>query len=234
MKTIFYVTAKELKDYFASPIAYIVIAVFLLVSGWLFFSTFFLFNQASLRNYFDLLPISLSFVIPAVTMGLLAEERSSGSWELLLTLPVTTRTVVIAKFLAATVVSTAMISPVLIYALCISLIGDLDWAVVLTGYAGAILLSAAYCSIGLLASSLTRNQIIAFILAMVFCFLIAVIDKMLFFMPRSLVEPLAYLAADTHFQNIAKGIIDSRDLVYFAGLVWAALYATDFILESSQ
>ncbi len=234
MKAALHIMVKELEDYFVSPIAYIVIAVFLLVSGWLFFSTFFLFNQASLRNYFDLLPVSLAFVIPAMTMRLLAEERSRGSWELLLTLPVTARAVTAGKFLAATFFAAAMITPVLFYALCISLIGDLDWAVVFTSYAGSILLAASYCAIGLLASSLTRNQIIAFILAMVLCFLIAVLDKMLFFMPRPLVEPLSYLAADTHFQNIAKGVIDSRDLVYFGSLVWAALYAADLILETSE
>ncbi len=234
MKAVVHIMVKELKDYFVSPIAYIVIAVFLLISGWLFFTTFFLFNQASLRNFFDLLPISLAFVIPAITMRLLAEERSSGSWELLLTLPVTSRAVVAGKFLAATIVAAAMIAPAVFYAVCISLIGDLDWAVVCTSYAGAILLSASYCAIGLMASSLTRNQIIAFILAMVICFLIAVVDKMLFFMPRILVEPLSYLAADTHFQNIAKGIIDSRDLVYFGSLTGVALYVTDLILETSE
>ncbi len=234
MKATWHIFIKELKDYFISPIAYIVITVFLLVCGWLFFSTFFLFNQASMRNYFALLPVALSFVIPAITMRLVAEERSSGCLELLLTLPVSNQSVITGKFLAATVFTVAMIVPSLFYALLISLVGDLDWAVVVTGYAGTVLLTAAYCAIGLLASSLTRNQIIAFILAMVFCFLIAILDKMLFLMPAFLVAPLSYLGADTHFQNFTKGIIDSRDLIYFVSLAFAALYSTGLVLEAKQ
>ncbi len=219
------IAGKELKDYFVSPIAYIVISVFLLVTGWIFFTTFFLFNQADMRNFFNLLPMTFSFVIPAVTMRLFSEELSVGSLETLLTLPIRFSDVVMGKFVAAVLFTAAILAPTLAYPLVISLLGDLDWGPVAGGYAGALLLGASFCAIGLLASALTRNQIIAFILGAVICFSLTVIDKMLFFFPDSLLGVIAYLGAGTHFENIAKGVIDSRDLLYFFSVTFIGLYA---------
>jgi len=222
---------KEFRSYFVTPIAYIVIAIFLLVTGWFFFATFFLIGQATLRNFFGLLPIIFSFVIPAVTMRLFSEELNIGSYEILMTMPVTFSDVVIGKFLAAVAFVVAMLIPTLAYPITVSSMGQMDWGPVIGGYIGAVLLGAAFCAVGLFASSLTRNQIIAFIFGMTICFVLTLIDKMLFFLPRSLLGVLAYLGADYHFQNISKGIIDSRDLIYFFSVCFIGLYAAYLALK---
>lgn len=231
MQQIRHIFKKEFKAYFASPIAYIVIAIFLLVTGWFFFSTFFLFNQAGLRNFFNLLPFIFSFVVPAVTMRLFAEELNVGSLETLLTLPVSLVHVAVGKFLAAVAFVAALLLPTLSYPFTISLIGDLDWGPVIGGYLGALLLGAAFSAVGLFASSLNRNQIVAFITGMAICFTLTLIDKMLFFLPPALLGFFAYLGADTHFQNIARGILDSRDILYFLSIVFLGLYTTHLVMK---
>lgn len=231
MRQVKYIFIREFSEYFISPIAYIVISIFLLITGWFFFSSFFLSNQAALRAFFLLLPITFSFVVPAITMRLLSEEINIGTYETLLTLPVTFRDVLLGKFLAATAFTTAMLVPTLAYPIFISFLGDIDWGPVIGGYIGAILLGAAFSSIGLFASSLTRNQIIAFIIGMVICFFLTLIDKMLFFFPSSIVGFLQYIAAGYHFENISKGIIDSRDIIYFLSLSFLGLYGSHLILQ---
>ncbi len=225
---------KEFKSYFVTPIAYIVISIFLLVTGWFFFSAFFLYNQASLRGFFSLLPYSFAFVIPAVAMRLFAEELGTGSYEILLKLPVSFRDVILGKFFAAVAFIAIMLIPTLLYPVTISFIGDLDWGPVLGGTIGALFLGAAFAAISLFASSLTRNQIVAYITGMTLCFAFALIDKMLFFLPSSWVRVIEYLAADFHFQNIAKGVIDSRDILYFVSVVFIALYGTSIALQEKN
>lgn len=225
---------KEFRSYFVSPIAYIVIAIFLLVTGWFFFATFFLFDQASLRNFFSLLPVMFSFVIPAITMRLISEELNIGSYEILLTMPVTFNDVIFGKFLAAVIFVAAMLIPTFAYPITVALLGQLDWGPVVGGYIGGVLLGAAFSAIGLFASALTRNQIIAFITAMAICFSLTLIDKMLFFLPRSMLGILAYLGADIHFQNISKGIIDSRDIIYFLSVCFLGLYAAHLALQEKH
>jgi len=224
MRQVVHIFRKEFSAYFVSPIAYIVIAIFLLVTGWFFFATFFLNNQANLRIFYALLPIMFAFVIPAVTMRLISEEINVGSDEILLTLPVTFREVILGKFLASVALVVAMLIPTVAYPLTVSFIGQLDWGPVVGGYVGAVLLGAAFSAVGLFASALTRNQIIAFIIGIAICFTLTLIDKMLFFLPRSLLGVLAYLGADFHFQNIAKGVIDSRDILYFISICFIGLY----------
>jgi ABC-2 type transport system permease protein len=225
---------KEFRSYFVSPIAYIVISIFILVTGWFFFATFFLFEQASLRNFFTLLPVIFSFIIPAITMRLVSEELNIGSYEILLTMPVTFNDVIFGKFLAAIAFVAAMLIPTFAYPFTVTLLGQLDWGPVVGGYIGAILLGAAFSAIGLFASAMTRNQIIAFITAMAICFVLTLIDKMLFFLPRSLLGILAYLGADFHFQNISKGIIDSRDVVYFLSVCFLGLYGAHLALREKH
>lgn len=234
MQQVIHIFNKELKDYFISPIAYIVISIFLLVTGWFFFTTFFLYNQANLRNFFSLLPITFSFVIPAITMRLFSEELSVGSYEILLTLPVTLRDIIIGKFLAGVVFVAAILAPTLSYPIFISFLGQLDWGPVVGGYMGAIFLGAAFSAIGLFASSLTRSQIIAFIVGMVICFSLTLIDKMLFFFPQSLLGVIGYLGADFHFQNISKGIIDSRDVLYFLSIIFIGLYGAHLAMQEKK
>lgn len=225
---------KEFKGYFISPIAYIVITIFLIVTGWFFFATFFLFGQTEMRNFFALLPMIFAFVIPAVTMRLFSEEFNTGSYELLMTMPVSSLNIIIGKFLAAVAFVICMLLPTLFYSVCIAFIGDLDWGPVIGGYIGALFLGASFSSIGLFASSITKNQIIAFITGMTFCFLLTLIDKMLFFLPESLLSVFQYLGADFHFQNISKGIIDSRDLLYFLSVCFVMLYSTNLVIEDKS
>jgi ABC-2 type transport system permease protein len=234
MGQVIHIFKKEFMAYFVSPIAYIVISIFLLITGWFFFTTFFLNNQANLRNFFALLPIIFSFVVPAITMRLFSEELNVGSYETLLTMPVTLRDVVAGKFLAALAFVITMLVPTASYPITVSFLGRLDWGPVAGGYIGAILLGAAFCSIGLFASSLTRNQIIAFIIAVAICFVLTLIDKMLFFLPRSLLGFFEYLGADFHFENISKGIIDSRDVLYFLSVSFIGLYAAHLARQENN
>jgi ABC-2 type transport system permease protein len=234
MKNIRHILGKELKSYFIAPIAYIVIAIFLLITGWFFFSTFFLYNQASLRNFFSLLPLIFSFIIPAVTMRLFSEEIHVGSYEILMTLPLTFAEVIVGKFLAAVAFVMIMLLPTLSYTVTIALLGKLDLGPIIGGYIGAIFLGALFSAIGLLASALTRNQIIAFIIGMSICFSLTLIDKMLFFLPESMLTVLQYIGADFHFQNIAKGILDSRDILYFASSSFVALYAANLVMQGKK
>jgi len=226
MRQVLIILNKEFRSFFVSPIAYIVISIFLLVTGWFFFTTFFLVDQANLRNFFSMLPFVFSFVVPAVTMRMFAEELHVGSYEILLTLPVTLHEVVLGKFLAGVGFIIAMLVPTLAYPLTVSLLGQLDWGPVAGGYLGAVLLGAAFCGIGLFASSLTRNQIVAFIVGMAICFGLTLVDKVLFFLPQSLLGILHFLGTDSHFQNISKGIIDSRDVIYFLTVSFVGLYGT--------
>lgn len=234
MRQILTIFRKEFGSYFISPIAYFVISIFLLVTGWFFFSTFFIIGQASLRNFFSLLPIIFAFVVPAITMRLFSEELNIGSYETLLTLPVSFTDVIVGKFLAAVAFIATMLLPTLAYPITVALLGDLDMGPVIGGYVGAILLGSAFAAVGLFASALTRNQIIAFIISIAICFGLTVIDKMLFFLPRYLLGVFNYLGADFHFQNISKGIIDSRDLLYFLSIAFVGLYATHLALEEKN
>ena len=234
MQQVIRICHKELKDYFISPIAYIVISIFLLVTGWFFFTTFFYYNQADLRNFFNLLPITFSFLIPAVTMRLFSEELNVGSYEMLLTLPVTFKDILLGKFLAGVLFVAAALVPTFAYPIFIAFMGQLEWGPVAGGYLGALLLSASFVAVGLFASSLTRNQIIAFIVGMAICFTLTLIDKMLFFFPGPLLGVVGYLGADFHFQNIAKGIIDSRDIVYFSSVIFVGLYGTHLVMQAKN
>lgn len=234
MRHAVHIFKREFGSYFVSPIAYIVISIFLLVTGWFFFSTFFLNNQASMRHFFNLLPYIFSFVVPAITMRLFSEELNVGTYEILLTMPVTFAEVIIGKFMAAVLLIGAMLAPTLSYPFFISMLGDMDWGPVMGGYIGAVLLGAAYSAIGILASSLTRNQIIAFIIGIALCFTMTILDQLLFFLPGAIVSFFQYMSADYHFQNISKGVIDSRDIIYFFSIGFAGLYGTRLAMQEKR
>jgi ABC-2 type transport system permease protein len=236
IENIKHIFKKEFKTYFVSPIAYIVISIFLLIIGWLFFSTFFLNAQASLTRFFVLLPITFAFIIPAVTMRLFSEEMNVGTYEILLTLPVTFKDIIIGKFLAAVAFIAILLLPTIFYALSTAFLGKLDWGPVIGGYIGALLLGGAFCAIGLLASSLTRNQVIAFIIGMVICFsLTLLVDYGLYLLlPDAWVKTFQYFSASYHFQNIAKGVVDSRDILYFFSVIFIALYGANLIMQEKK
>jgi ABC-2 type transport system permease protein len=148
-------------------------------------------------------------------MRLFSEELNTGSYEILLTMPVTFANVVIGKFMAAVAFIISMLIPTISYPIFISFIGKLDWGPVIAGYIGAVLLGAAFSAVGIFSSSITRNQIVAFIIGAVICFALTLVERLIFFVPVSIVTVIEYLGANVHFQNVAKGVIDSRDILYF-------------------
>jgi len=222
---------KELYSYFYSPIAYVVMVIYLVFAGWFFFSRFFLYGQLELRAYFDLAPLLLMFLAPAVTMRLLAEETNTGSYEMLMTLPLTEIQMLAGKFLAALAFLGIVLGVTLVYPISLATLGKLDWGPVVGGYLGLLILGSAFLSLGLLTSALTRNQIVAFILGFAFCFALYLSDKILMLVPAPLVGLFEYLGVEYHFQNFARGVIDSKDLVYFASLIVLSFAATRLALE---
>ncbi len=214
----FIIMKREILAYFTSPIAYIVTGLFMLASGFLFFNTFFLNNRAELRNYFQILPIILAFFIPALTMRMIADEKRTGSIETLMTLPLTAFDITLGKFLAAFVCGVSMLVPTLFYVLTCIKFGTPDFGPIIGGYLGAIFLIASFSSIGLFATSLTKNQIIAFFIAFAICIAFALLSMFMIFIPAPIVKFVAYFSAMAHFESISRGIIDSRDLIYFVSL----------------
>ena len=215
---------KELRSYFASPAAYIVVTVFLLICGWFFSTSLFVVNQASLRNVFTIIPFVFTFFVPAITMRLLSEEKKAGTFELLVTMPVSDLEVILGKYLAALALLAVAVGLTFTYAVTVAALGNSDGGVTVSGYIGLVLLGAGYLAIGILASSLTENQIVAFIISFLIIFVLSLIDKVLLFFPAALASIFEYLSAEYHFNNIARGVIDSRDLVYYASLVVLGLY----------
>lgn len=220
----FVIMRRELKSYFSGPIAYIVSGLFLIITGIVFFSTFFLQGRAELRSFFSLMPLLLSFFVPALSMRVFSEEKRNGSYETLLTLPVTEFQVVMGKFLAVFIEVLIMFVPTLFYVVTAAVFGNPDYGPIIGGYMGLVFLSASFSAIGIFASSVTKNQIISFFTAWLICIALTMIDTFLVFLPSSIVEFISYLSASAHFSSISKGIIDTRDLVYFISLT--ALFFT--------
>ena len=222
---------REVRSYFNSPVAYVVIIVFLAIIGWFFTSNLFLMNVASMRVVFELIPLVFLFFIPAITMRLLAEEKKTGTLELLTTKPVRDSEIILGKFFAAWVLLAAALAPTLLYAVTVGLLGSLDLGPVFTGYLGLFLMGGVYIAIGLFASSLTENQIVAFIISFLIILTLFLLDKVLMYVPETLASTLEYLAIDFHFSNIARGVIDSRNIIYFGSLLGLSLYLATVSLE---
>jgi ABC-2 type transport system permease protein len=217
---------RELQSYFNSAIAYVVIVVFLAIIGWFHTSNLFLANMATLRLMFEMVPAVFLFVIPAITMRLLSEEKKSGTIELLTTKPLHDAEIVLGKFLAAWALVGIALLLTLIYYFTIAFLGKIDNGPVIGGYCGLMLMAGVYVAIGLFASSLTENQVIAFIIGFVLVFALFMLDKVLIYMPESLASIVEFLGIDYHFGNITRGVIDSRDVIYFLSLLGFMLYLT--------
>jgi len=215
---------RELRAYFNSPIAYIVVGVFLLISGYLYFSTVFLAGQSSLRSFFAVTPLLLVVFAPAITMRLVAEEVRSGTLELLTTMPVRDHEVVAGKFLAALGLMATALGLTVGYAATVAAVGDLDWGPVVGGYLGLLLVSAALAAVGLATSTWTRNQIVSFILGLLIGLALWLADKVTLFVPEALGRVLEHLSVDFHFRNFARGVVDSRDLLYYLSVCAVALF----------
>lgn len=209
---------RELKSYFTSPVAYIVMVIFLVIAGLLFFPFFFLEGVANLRQFFSYLPLYISCFVPALTMRVYAEEKRVGSFETLMTLPVTEYDVVLGKYLASLISTLIMIAPTILYVITIEIFGNPEYGPIIGGYIGAIFLCAAFVSIGCFASSVTNNQIVAFFLGLIICLVLTFIDTLMIIMPAGVVKFVSYFSSRTHFNSIAKGIIDTRDIIYFLSL----------------
>lgn len=225
-KPVSIILKRELLSFFTNPAAYIVIGLFLTTSGIIFFSTFFLGRRATLRPFFNLLPILFSLFIPAITMRLFAEEKRSGSIETLLTLPVTETTVVLGKFFGALIASFAMLFPTVFYVITAACFSRIDAGPIIGGYIGAVFLMSVYCAIGIFASSITKNQIVAFFTAFAISAFLTLVGVFMIFMPSSIVQFFTFLSITTHFNSIARGIIDSRDIIYFASITILFLILT--------
>ena len=234
LNTIYTLFKKELMSYFNSPIAYIFIGVFLVVGNWLFFKSFFLIGEVSMRGFFDLLPWMFLFLAPALTMRLWAEEKKQGTIEFLLTLPVTDWQVVLAKFFGALSFLFITLLATFTLPLTIASLGNVDFGPVLGGYLGALFLGGAYLALGLFISSLTKNQIIAFILGMVACFIAFMIgaDFILMGAPKFMVPLMSFLGLGNHFYNISKGVIDSKDVIYYVSFIFFFLWMNARIIET--
>jgi ABC-2 type transport system permease protein len=217
---------RELRSYFNSAIAYVVLVVFVAIIGWFHTSNLFLANVASLRLMFELIPAVFLFVVPAVTMRLLSEEKKSGTIELLTTKPLHDAEIVLGKFLAAWALIGIALLLTLVYYVTIALLGKIDNGPVIGGYLGLMLMAGVYVGIGLLASSLTENQVVAFIVGFVLVFALFMLDKILIYVPEALTSIVEFLGIDYHLSNIARGVVDSRDIVYFLSLLGFTIYLT--------
>lgn len=232
-RTSYYLSKKELMSYFNSPIAFIFIGVFLVMGNWLFFNYFFVVGQVNMRSYFSLLPWIFLFLSPALTMRLWAEEKKTGTIELLLTLPVTNWQVVMAKFFGALTFQFVTLLLSMTIPISLALIGDVDFGPVIGGYLGAILLGGSYLALGMFISSLTKNQIIAFILGLLACFIAFIVgaDFVIEQAPSFLVSTMRFLGLGSHFSNISKGIIDSKDIIYYLSFIYIFLFINAKIVE---
>ena len=239
MKHTLSILKRELAGYFATPVAYVFIVIFLVLSSVFTFyvGAFFEDGQADLRSFFGWLPWLYLFLIPAISMRLWAEERRSGTIELLMTLPITLPQMILGKFLAAW--AFAGISLLLTFPLwvTVSYLGDPDNGMILAGYAGSFLVAGGFLAIGSCVSAVTKNQVIAFIVSVVLClgFLLAgypiVLDFFSSWAPRVVVDAIGSFSFYTHFSAIQKGVIDARDLVFFASLIVMFLFVNALILD---
>jgi ABC-2 type transport system permease protein len=230
---------REFAGYFATPLAYVFIVIFLVLAGAVtfFLGNFFGRGQADLEPFFMFHPWLYLFLIPAIAMRLWAEERKSGTIELLLTLPISLTGAVIAKYLAAWAFAGVALALTFPFWITVNYLGSPDNGAILAGYAGSFVLAGAYLAIGVCLSAVTRNQVIAFVVACAVCFIFTVSGTgvvLNFFSgwaPRLMVDTIASFSFMTHYQAITRGVIDLRDVVFFGSLVAFCLYANVVIVE---
>ena len=230
---------REFAGYFATPLASVFIVIFLVSAGafTLFLGRFFDRGQASLESYFTFHPWLYLLLIPAISMRLWAEERKTGTIELLLTLPVTVTAAVLGKFLAAWAFTAVALAGTVPFWITVNVLGTPDNGTILAGYIGSLFMAGSYLAIGAAMSALTRNQVIAFILAAALCFLFVVSGTALvqeFFSawaPTWLLESIGWFSFLSHFQAISRGVIDLRDFVFFASVIALFLFANVVAVE---
>jgi ABC-2 type transport system permease protein len=242
MNAVNVILKRELASYFATPVAYIFIIIFLMLSGVFTFylGQFFERGQADLTSFFNFIPWLYIVLVPAVSMRLWSEERRSGTIELIMTLPLSTFQVVIGKFLAAWLFIGLALILTFPQWLTVNYLGDPDNGVILAGYIGAWFMSGGFLAIGSCLSAATKNQIVAFILTLVVCFVLVVSgfpivqDVFSSWAPLWLVDAVSNVSFLSHFNAISRGVIDLRDFVYFAVMIVAFLYATALVVDMKK
>ncbi len=233
---------RDFSSYFATPVAYVFIVIFLFLMGIFTFylGGFYERNQADLEPFFRFHPWLYLFLIPAIAMRLWSEERKTGTIELLMTLPVPTWQAVMGKYLAAwafTAVAIVLTFPMWI---TVNYLGEPDNTVILASYIGSLLMAGGFLAIGSCISALTKNQVIAFVISVVICFLFLlsgfplVLDFFRGWAPQAVVNAIASFSFLTHFESIKKGVIDIRDLIYFMALICFWLYANVVVIEAKK
>ncbi len=235
MKPIWVIAKREFSTFFDSLAAYILLVVFLGLSGfftWLFGSDVFFIGQATLGPFFSIAYWTLFFFIPALTMKMLAEEKKSGTLELLLTKPISDWQVVVGKFLSVMILIGVALLLTFPYYISLTFLGPVDHGSVWSGYFGMLLMSMAFTSIGLFASSITNNQIVAFLLALfIGVFFLIIFDVLSSSFTGTTSYFFNYLSLSTHYESISRGVIDSKDLMYFLSITFIGLLLADTVLS---
>lgn len=227
---------RELGAYFNSPVAYIVVSVFLLLSGVLFFNTLFVSKNTELRELFSSFwPTLLVAIIgPAISMRLLAEEKSSDTLEVLLTMPVTDWGVILGKYFAALLLFGFAMLMMAVFGVIVAFLGPLEKGPAFSGFLGLFLTAAMYIAVGLMTSSFTKNQVVAFIVGLMICLFFWMMGKITQILPASFMAVVDWIGIDRHIDNMAKGVIDTRDLLYFGTLITGCLFVAKTSLESRR
>lgn len=242
MSSVGIIFRRELAAYFATPLAYVFIVIFLGLTGVFTFylGNFFERNQADLQAFFTFHPFLYLFLVPAIAMRIWSEERKSGTIELLLTLPITMGQAVWGKFLAAWCFIAIALAGTFPIWLTVNYLGDPDNGVIVAAYLGSLLMAGGYLAVGVCISALTKSQVIAFIVGLVVCFAFTlagfplVLDMFSAWLPGGLVEAVASLSFLSHFQSISKGVIDLRDIIYYVAFIAAWLYASAIIIDMKK
>lgn len=236
MKQTFNITKKELREYFSSPVAYIVIGVFALMIGVYFSRNVFVDNQANLRKLFEFIPLIWIIIIPALTMRSFAEELKNGTLEVLMTLPVTKLQIIFGKFLSNLVIALLMLLTTLPAFITVNYLGNPDIGQTITAYIGLLLVSSVYIIIGLAISLNSKNQIIAFIIS---SFILAILylvgeEEVLKVIPARYHQIMEFIGLGAHFRSIARGVLDSRDVLYYISVMILTFMITLFSFNKIQ
>lgn len=242
LHSILTIAKREVGGFFASPVAYVFIVIFLLLAGFFTFmvSNWFEMGQASLNGFLMWHPWLYLFLVPAVGMRMWSEERRLGTIELLLTMPITPWQAIVGKFLAAWAVLGLALVLTFPMIITVNFLGHPDNGIILAGYVGSFLMAGAYLAVTAMTSALTRNQVVSFIVSVVLClFLILagfppVTDLLVHWASPALVETIASFSVMTHFIGLQKGIIDTRDLLYFASVIGFSLFSTSVIIRTHR